>query len=249
MERPIRYHVHMDYPGFREYFTAANRRYMRKAGFNLAVWMLLPILILMAAAAEETQGFRDLNALNPDTVWGLLFFFALFAAGLSLGIRPAFLLKTRGLQVRAWFAAHSSAAAHEAAGVIYDRTLDSLQADYEVVLEDYGFLEIASEATGRSPWFTLDGRMAELSRGVYFTIDAGAQDSLLHNMAGFNWLQHEDHMAGILFIPREVLAQHSGLAGRIRQQITGARKRYLAAGRPRTVRLDDPGLIAWLKQE
>lgn len=205
-DRPVRYEAHVDIDGFRELYLARQGRYLRKVGAAIFFLFGIAAAVSVALLLEE-----------PSATWlaSSAALIVVTAFGLVEAVRP-FGLVPAGV-AREWFAEHG-------ASVAQDSPIADLAARYEVTLEPEGFVEYAGGMRRAVPWAALSGRCKRTARGAYFPVDGGRDDSLAYNMAGVNWTMREGDVAGTLFVPASVLAEHPGIDGAIAAAVSASRK-------------------------
>lgn len=179
------YSVHVDLGTFKQMFVAQNSNLQRVAGIILAVLGGLG-LVLMVSGGDFFK--------MPEVTLVLL---ALFVLGLAASIHPVMSLSGRKGVVQDWFSRHGEANAAML-------PLTELSGDYQVSIEDYGFVETSATTVNRIPWFVLSGKTAKVPSGVCFLRDSGKNSSVIYNLIGINWAFRNEDVNGLLFIPSEV---------------------------------------------
>ena len=218
------YAVHMNCNGFKSLFVAQNGKLQRVAGVFLAVVGALVLLPL----ASLGYLFKDLGL--------TLLFLALMVFGIVFAVRPQMALAGRKGVVYNWFSKHGCTNASA-------MPLSSLECDYRVSIEDYGYVESSASPTNRIPWFVLSGKTAKVPGGVCFLKDQGKDGSVIYNAIGINWAFRNEDMNGLLFVPNDAATPE--LLQTIASCIKESRSTYTGrAGRERAKH--DEGLAEWI---
>lgn len=234
----ISYPVHIDLEGFRDMYLAQSKSFFRATSAIGAV-ALWPMIIFIGPA-PYLQGDIEMSL--------CMFLLTVLAVFCTLqAIHPRAVLSTRGMAVRQWFAQHGSyeATKTNAATAFYDTHLKELTCDYTVTLGAYGFSETSAAGLRDVPWFALSGKVVKGKTGKYFCVDRGKEDSLIYNYIGFNAYFRSDNIAGILYIPNEVLAANPDLEQQIRNAIGNSRRRYLNKEGMEQLK-QDTNYVAWI---
>ncbi|MDY5271302.1 hypothetical protein [Tractidigestivibacter sp.] len=218
------YSVHVDIATFKQMFVAQNSNLMRVAGVILAV-----VGGLGSALLVSMGGLFEL----PEVTLGLL---ALFAFGLLFAVHPVMSLSGRKGVVQSWFSRHGEAQASML-------PLSALSCDYQVSIEDYGFVETSSSTVNRFPWFVLSGKTAKVPGGVCFLRDKGKDGSAIYNLIGINWAFRNEDVNGVLFVPSDAATPE--LLQLISSRVRESRATY--GGRKGAERAKhDEGLAEWM---
>lgn len=228
----VTYHVSVDFDTFKQIFLEQNRRYQRKIGILLA--LIGGAMCVLSVIGMD--GVVTLESLGYTAIFALMLVF-----GIVMAVRPVALFKTRGAEVRGYFANHG-------AEVSASDPLEGLRCDFDVTVCELGFIETFADGTqARLPWFSLTGDVAACAFGHVFPGDDGKNSSMLYNMLGINAYLREGLVGEPLPVPATAESQRPGIVDEIAERIRVSRETYGKGGKHAASGQDAERLTAWLE--
>lgn len=182
------YMVAVDYPTFKELFTAQQTPYLRKLGIACSIAFIafaaFGIMMLVNAPSLENLGIA-------------LLFTALAIFGVRMAVKPFVFMGSREGIVQSWFEDHGAAFA--------DCTpVEDLTVTYSISLTEFGFVEQTPRGRKAIPWFALSGKCISGKRADFYTAADGKNSSVAYNLLGINWMLRDEHALDVLVVPRDV---------------------------------------------